>query len=87
MERQGKAQVTITLHHFLRGAVTVTPEIVDGTREWTDPNRPMMRPWLDCFFLESPDEIDELLATAAAEFQAPNGIEGVGDAARLSSLA
>jgi hypothetical protein len=44
----------------------------------------MMRPWLDCFFLESPDEIDELLAMAAAEFQATTFKEGVGEGARLS---
>jgi hypothetical protein len=76
----------IQLTHFLRGTVSVQAEIVDGRREWTCPDRPMMRPWDDCFFNETPAEIDELLAQAATEFPVTTAKEGVGEH-RLSSLA
>jgi hypothetical protein len=58
---------TIRLHHFLRGEVEVQAETVDGRREWSCPDRPMMRPWPDCYFLESPDEIEARLAMATAQ--------------------
>jgi hypothetical protein len=75
---------TIQLTHFLRGKVDVSAEIVDGRREWTCPDRPMMRPWDDCHFRESTDEIDALLAMASNEF--PRAKEVVGKAAdRLSA--
>jgi hypothetical protein len=56
----------IRLTHFQRGQVDVQAEIADGRREWTCPNRPMMRPWEDCHFNETPDEIDERIAMATA---------------------
>ena len=61
---------TVRLNHFLRGPVEVQPEIVNGRREWTCPNRPMMRPWEDCHFKESSTEIDAVLVKAS---------EGVGN--------
>lgn len=57
----------IKLTHFQRGQVSVRAEVVDGHREWTCPHRPMMRPWNDCHFKETPNQIDELLAMASAD--------------------
>lgn len=51
----------LQLTHFLRGQVEVHAEIVNGRREWTCPNRPMMRPWPDCYFREPIDAIEALL--------------------------
>lgn len=57
----------VQLTHFLRGQVFVCAEIVDGQREWTCPDRPMMRPWPDCYFRESIDQIEALLASQSLQ--------------------
>jgi hypothetical protein len=72
----------IELTHFQRGRVEVQAEIVDGRREWTCPNRPLMRPWIDCFFTETTDEIEARLL-AAHNTQFPSTKEGFGSGDRL----
>jgi hypothetical protein len=52
----------ITLEHFARGPQQVYATIQDGRRVWLCPNRPMMRPWEDCFFTCTAAELDERLA-------------------------
>ena len=75
----------VTLTHFLRGKVEVTPVLIDGRREWICPDRPMMRPWPGCYFNEPLHEVNALHVANSNQF--PRAKEGVfGQAAdRLSA--
>jgi hypothetical protein len=52
----------ITLTHFLRGPMAVSPVMKDGQREWFCPDRPMLRPMGDEVWREKRSEIEALLA-------------------------
>jgi hypothetical protein len=70
---------TIRLNHFQRGPVDVQAATVNGRREWTCPDRPMMRPWEDCHFTETTAEIDMLLLSASNARVSPVAKEGKAD--------
>lgn len=77
----------VELTHFIRGKISVIPTIVEGRREWIDTARPLGRTLPTCFFNEPPHEVEALHVESSTKFAQAKVKEGVGDAARFSSMA